>query len=191
MQANQYRDHLISIIHCLLCHLTFLLTYPYSCILDLFFNTWPKPLYDQSLLVHAKQATYMTIFIPLMSHLPFVKYACFIWCHDIYPTTWKSFHKFYLHCCFSAWTKLFPWYSSTTIYNLAFTWTQCGIPSSLLSSWTLIHLSLYRPQAYAIHSTSCSTFGKLVRPLIVLSLNPPKHTRGPRCTFSASYWSEI
>jgi hypothetical protein len=81
MPANQYRDHLISIIHCLLCHLTFLLTY-------------------QSLLVHAKQATYMTIFIPLMSHLPFVKYACFIWCHDIYPTTWKSFHKFYLHCCF-------------------------------------------------------------------------------------------
>jgi hypothetical protein len=62
--------------------------------------------------------------------------------------------------------------------TLAFIQTICGISSSLPSCWTYIHLSFHNPQVYAINSISCSTLSKLVRPLIMLSFNSPKPTKG-------------
>ena len=41
-----------------------------------------------------------------------------------------------------------------------------------------IYLSIHNPQVYAIDSISYSTLSKLIRPLIVLSFNLPKPTKG-------------
>ena len=77
-----------------------------------------------------------------------------------------------------SWTILFPWSSNTTIHNLALIWTLCGISSSLSSCWTYIHFSFHNPQVYTINSISCSTLSKLIKPLMVLSFNSPKPTKG-------------
>ena len=86
----------------------------------------------------------------------------------------------------SSWTILFPWSFNTAIHNLALIWTLYGISSSLPSCWTYIHFSFHSPQVYAINSIFYSTLRKLVRPLMVLSFNSPKPTKGldalTRCT---------
>ena len=46
----------------------------------------------------------------------------------------------------------------------------------LVEHW--IHFSLHNPQVYAITSISYSTLSKLVRPLIMLSFNSSKPTKG-------------
>ena len=61
---------------------------------------------------------------------------------------------------------------------LALIWTLCGISSSLPSCWTYIHFSFHNPQVYAINSISCSTLSKLVKPLMALSFNSAKPTKG-------------
>jgi hypothetical protein len=61
---------------------------------------------------------------------------------------------------------------------LALIWTLRGISSSLPSYWTYIHFSFHNRQVYAINSISCSTLSKRVRPLMVLSFNSPKLTKG-------------
>jgi hypothetical protein len=113
----------------------------------------------------------------LMSHLPFCQ-ICLL-SHDtviFHNIEAISLIQFVL-LSFS-WTILFPWSFNTTIHNLALIWTLCGISSSLSSCWTCIHFSFHDPQVYAINSISYSTFNELVRPLMVLSFNSPKPTKG-------------
>jgi hypothetical protein len=46
----------------------------------------------------------------------------------------------------------------------------------LVEPWT--YLLIHNPQVCAIDSISCSTLSKLIRPLIMLSFNSPKPTKG-------------
>ena len=113
----------------------------------------------------------------LMSLLSFAKYACFLmmlW----YPTTYEPFYQLHLHCC--PFLKLGCFHDLLTQQYtiLALIWTSCGMSSSLPSCWTYIHFSFHNPQVYEINLISCSTLSKLVRPLMVLSFNSPKPTKG-------------
>jgi hypothetical protein len=112
----------------------------------------------------------------LMSLLPFAKYACFhmmLWYPTIevislIPFTLLSF----------AWTRLFSWSSNTTIHNFGLyfntMWNTIKL-AFLLNFWYILLCNIH---VYAIYSIFCSTLSKLVRPLIVLSFNSSKPTRG-------------
>jgi hypothetical protein len=113
----------------------------------------------------------------LISHLPFCQ-ICLLSHNTVISHNIEviSLIQFALISFF--WTILFEWSSNTTIHNLALIWTLCGISSNLSSCWTCIHFSFHNPQVYAINSIYYSTFNKFVRPLMVLSFNSPKLTKG-------------
>ena len=141
IQPNQHRDRLISNMSCVLCHLNLCLVFLHLCILDSFSNPWSKLIHYQTLLVHAKQAIIETN--PKSStHVSFNICQICLLSHDtmIFLNIEAISSTPFALLSFS-WTILFPWSSNTTIHNLAFIWTLCGIPSSLLSCWTFDTLS--------------------------------------------------
>ena len=163
---------------CVLCHLNLCLVFLHLCILDSFFNPWSKLIHYQTLLVHAKQAIIETN--PKSStHVSFNICQICLLSHDtmIFLNIEAISSTPFALLSFS-WTILFPWSSNTTIHNLALIWTLYGISSSLPSCWTYIHFSFHSPQVYAINTIFCSTLSKLIRPLMVLSFNSPKPTKG-------------
>ena len=95
-----------------------------------------------------------------------------------YPTTKKPFHQFHLHCCLLLELDYFhnlptQQYSS---FGLHFNtmWNTIKL-AFLLDLWYILLCNIH---VYAIYLISCSTLSKLVRPLIVLSFNSPKPTKG-------------
>jgi hypothetical protein len=82
IQAKQHRNHLISIICCLLYHLTFLWNFLTYALLIHFFQYLVKTSSYRTLLVHAKRATIGTN-MKLLTHVSCVVYQMCLLSHEV------------------------------------------------------------------------------------------------------------